>query len=59
MTMDYSLAMDLKQRLEEVGLTDINIDLCHAGEGGKEKLVELLIKYNDIFSKTPISAQWT
>lgn len=43
--------VDLKQRLQQAGLTDINIDQCHAGPMGKEKLVDLLIKYNDIFSK--------
>ncbi len=42
---------DIKQRLQQVGLTDINIDQCYAGPAGKEKLVELLEKYNDIFSK--------
>ncbi|XP_054609775.1 uncharacterized protein LOC129168481 [Dunckerocampus dactyliophorus] len=42
---------DLKQRLQQVGLTEINIDECHAGPHWKEKLVELLENYNDIFSK--------
>jgi len=42
---------DLKQRLQQVKLTDINIDQCHTGPEGKQKLVELLEKYNDIFSK--------
>lgn len=42
---------DLKQKLKEVGLTDIDIDQCHASQSGKEKLVTLLEKYNDIFSK--------
>ena len=42
---------DLKQRLQHVGLTDVDIDKCNAGQVGKEKLVELLEKYNDIFSK--------
>ncbi|KAL4009395.1 hypothetical protein ACER0C_003247 [Sarotherodon galilaeus] len=42
---------DLKQRLKQVGLSEIDIDLCHVGQGGKEKLVKMLEKYNDIFSK--------
>lgn len=50
-THDESRPVDLKQRLQQAGLTDINIDQCHAGPMGKEKFVELLIKYNDIFSK--------
>ncbi len=33
---------DLKQRLQQVGLGDVNIDQCHAGQVGKERLVELL-----------------
>lgn len=43
--------VDLRQRLQQVGLADIDIEQCHADQGGKEKLVELLEQYNDIFSK--------
>ncbi|KAI4812430.1 hypothetical protein KUCAC02_023818 [Chaenocephalus aceratus] len=42
---------DFKQRLQQVGLTEVDIDQCQAGQGGKERLVALLEKYNDIFSK--------
>lgn len=42
---------DLKQRLQQVGLADIDIEHCQADQVGKEKLVELLEQYNDIFSK--------
>ena len=42
---------DLKQRLQQVGLADVDIQQCHANDVGKERLVELLEKYNDIFSK--------
>lgn len=48
---DNAKPTDLKLRLHQVGLTDIDIDHCHASQAGKEKLVELLDKYNDIFSK--------
>lgn len=42
---------DLKQRLQQLGLADIDIEECHADKAGKERLVELLEEYNDIFSK--------
>jgi len=42
---------DLKQRIKDVGLGDVNIDLCHLDHSGKEKLVQLLEKYNNVFSK--------
>ncbi|KAK0150866.1 hypothetical protein N1851_008029 [Merluccius polli] len=42
---------DLKQRLQQVGLADIDIDQCHTEYNGKLKLVELLEKYNNVFSK--------
>lgn len=46
-----SCPLDLKQKLKQVGLADIDLDQCQASHGGKEKLVALLEQYNDIFSK--------
>ena len=48
---DTARSTDLKQRLQQVGLNDIDVDQCHAGQVGREKLVDLLERYNDIFSK--------
>lgn len=45
---------DLKHKLRQVGLTDIDIDQCYASQSCKEKLVTLLERYNDIFSKHPL-----
>ncbi|KAL7880623.1 hypothetical protein SRHO_G00028770 [Serrasalmus rhombeus] len=45
---------DLKRRLQDVGLGDIDIDSCSSDMVGKERLVQLLEKYNDIFSKHPL-----
>ncbi|KAL1257977.1 hypothetical protein QQF64_011221 [Cirrhinus molitorella] len=42
---------DLKQRLKAVGLNDIDIDSCFASDTAKEKLVQLLENYNNVFSK--------
>ena len=42
---------DLRQRLQVVGLADLDLDSCHTDYRGKEKLVQLLENYNDIFSK--------
>lgn len=42
---------DLKQRLQKLGLADIDIEKCHADQAGKERLVNLIEEYNDIFSK--------
>ncbi|XP_057694530.1 uncharacterized protein LOC130917295 [Corythoichthys intestinalis] len=42
---------DLQQRLQQLGLADIYVDNGHVGLSGKKKLVNLLDKYNDIFSK--------
>lgn len=44
-------AADLKQRLKAVGLSDIDIDSCSVKDTVKEKLVQLLENYNDVFSK--------
>lgn len=41
----------LKQRLRQVGLADIDIVQCHADQSVKERLVELLEKYSELFSK--------
>ena len=48
---DATRPSDLKQRLQQVGLADIDIDQCYTEYDGKLKLVELLEKYNDVFSK--------
>lgn len=50
-THDDTKPADLKQRLQQVGLSDIDISLCNTDLAGKVKLVELLEKYDDIFSK--------
>ncbi len=42
---------DLKQRLGAVSLSDIDIDSCSASDTAKERLVQLLESYNDVFSK--------
>ena len=42
---------DLEQRLRDVGLRDFDIKSCHTDHKGKEKLVQLLERYNDVFSK--------
>ncbi|CAL9683192.1 unnamed protein product [Knipowitschia caucasica] len=46
-----SCPLGLKEKLKSVGLSEIDIDECHASPSGREKLVSLLEKYNDIFSK--------
>ena len=42
---------DLEQRLQDVGLRDFDIKSCHTDHKGKEKLVQILERYNDVFSK--------
>lgn len=42
---------DLKQRLQNLGLADMDIEPCHANQVGKGKLVDLIEEYSDIFSK--------
>ncbi len=42
---------DLKQRLGAVSLSDFDIDSCSASDAAKERLVQLLESYNDVFSK--------
>ncbi|XP_041654997.1 uncharacterized protein LOC121517360 [Cheilinus undulatus] len=42
---------DLKQRLQNVGLGDIDIDHCQVSPSTKIQLVEMLEQYNDVFSK--------
>lgn len=44
-------AGDLKKRLETVSLSDVDIDSCSASDTAKEKLVQLLETYHDVFSK--------
>lgn len=46
-----NLSSDFRQRLETVGLTDLDIQLCSVSHETKEKLVQLLEKYNYVFSK--------
>lgn len=50
------LSLRISNRLQQVGLTNIDIDqwwsqLTNAGQLGKEMLVRLLERYNNIFSK--------
>lgn len=47
-----SCASDL--RLQDVGLREIDISHCKVTEASKEKLVQLLVNYNDVFSKHPL-----
>ncbi len=42
---------DFRQRLETVSLTDLDIQSCSVSHETKEKLVRLLERYNDVFSK--------
>lgn len=42
---------DFEKKLAEVGLKDIDIKLCQVGHSTKRELVQLLVNYNDIFSK--------
>lgn len=42
---------DLKQRLRAVNLSDIDIDSCSASDTAKERLIQLLESYTDVFSK--------
>uniref|UniRef100_A0A9J8BSI6 Gypsy retrotransposon integrase-like protein 1 n=1 Tax=Cyprinus carpio carpio TaxID=630221 RepID=A0A9J8BSI6_CYPCA len=42
---------DFRQRLETVGLADLDIQSCSVNHETKEKLVQLLERYNDVFSK--------
>ncbi|KAK0138964.1 hypothetical protein N1851_024508 [Merluccius polli] len=42
---------DLKDRLSNLGLSDLDIDSCHASFHSKRELVELIEEYEDIFSR--------
>ncbi|XP_042183782.1 uncharacterized protein LOC121847269 [Oncorhynchus tshawytscha] len=42
---------NLKQRLSDLGLVDIDIDGCQVTDQWKEKLVNTITKYEDIFSR--------
>ncbi|KAJ8000232.1 hypothetical protein DPEC_G00202700 [Dallia pectoralis] len=42
---------DLNRRLGAVGLSDVDIDSCSVKDAAKEKLVQLLENYHDVFSK--------
>lgn len=44
-------SVDFKQRMETVGLSDLNIQSCSISHETKEKLVQLLERYHDVFSK--------
>lgn len=43
--------LDLEQRLRDVGLDSLDIRPCLTSQTGREKLVQLLERYNDVFSK--------
>lgn len=47
-------AANLKARLSELGLGDLDIDSCHTSIQSKAKLVELVEQYEDIFSRHPL-----
>lgn len=42
---------DLKVRLRKVGLRDLDVDYCQASPLFKQKLVELIEQFEDIFSR--------
>ena len=42
---------DLRDRLSNLGLSDIDIDSCHASFHSKKQLVDLIEEYEDIFSR--------
>lgn len=42
---------DLEQRLRDVGLESLDLRLSHTNGTGKEDLVQLLERHNDVFSK--------
>ncbi|KAI4885608.1 hypothetical protein NFI96_023817 [Prochilodus magdalenae] len=42
---------DLKRRLEEVGLKDIDIESCQVSHSTKQEFSQLLVNYHDVFSK--------
>ncbi|KAI5620950.1 hypothetical protein C0J50_19553 [Silurus asotus] len=44
-------SVDFKQRMEAVGLSDLNIQSCSISNTTKEKLVQLVERYNAVFSK--------
>ncbi len=46
-----SSSEDLEKKLAEVGLKEIDINLCQVSHSTKRELVQLLVSYNDIFSK--------
>ncbi|KAL1268819.1 hypothetical protein QQF64_034182 [Cirrhinus molitorella] len=56
-TMDHlaacleSNSKDFEEKLANVGLKGIDIDSCQVSHSTKQELVQLLVSYNDIFSK--------
>lgn len=52
--MQATLSRALNLRLQDVGLSEIDIDLCKVTYVSKEKLVQVLVNYNDVFSKHPL-----
>ncbi|KAI4871772.1 hypothetical protein NFI96_001511 [Prochilodus magdalenae] len=42
---------DTKQLLKDCGLGDIDVDACEVSEKWKAELAELLVRYQDVFSK--------
>lgn len=42
---------DLKQKLKDFGLGDVDIDSCQVSPSTKNQLVEMLEQYQDVFSK--------
>lgn len=47
-------SVKLKQRLLDVGLGEIDIEPCKISQASREELVQLLINYNDVFSKSAL-----
>uniref|UniRef100_A0A3B1J038 ribonuclease H n=1 Tax=Astyanax mexicanus TaxID=7994 RepID=A0A3B1J038_ASTMX len=45
---------DLKQKLSNVGLTNIDIESCQVSHQTRQDLVQLLLDYQDVFSKHPL-----
>ncbi|KAI7804127.1 hypothetical protein IRJ41_024660 [Triplophysa rosa] len=51
MVFQNSSQVKAKKELAEVGLKDIDLESCQISHSVKRELVQLLISYNDIFSK--------
>jgi len=51
MSFSEASGEDVEKKLAEVGLKDIDLKSCQISHSSKRELVQLLVSYNDIFSK--------